>query len=66
MGIEEGTQIINAEAPQGELARYSAELRSMTAGEGTVQMEFARYDIVPGNIADKIVAAAAREKEEDE
>ena len=61
--VEEGLQVISAEVPRAELARYSAELRSMTAGEGTFGMTFARYDVVPGNIAEKVVAASAKEKD---
>jgi elongation factor G len=64
VSLEEGMQVITAEAPHGELSHYCAELRSMTAGEGSFELEHARYDVVPGNIATKIVAAATKEKEE--
>ena len=36
----------------------------MTQGQGTFEMEFARYEIVPANVAQKVVAAAEKEKEE--
>ena len=65
MGSEEGLQVITAEVPQAELFRYAAELRSMTQGQGTFTMEFARYDQVPANVAQKVVAETEREKEED-
>lgn len=65
MGNEDGMQVITAEVPQAELFKYAAELRSMTAGQGTFSMEFCRYDIVPQNIAQKVVAEAAKDKEEE-
>ena len=68
MGVssENHMQIIQAEVPYAELFRYAAELRSVTAGQGTFEMEFNRYDIVPSNVAQKVVAAAAKDKKEEE
>lgn len=63
MESEEGMQILVAEVPQAEMFRYSSELRSMTAGRGTFEMDFARYEIVPANVAQKIIADAARNKQ---
>ena len=63
--MDAGMQVITAEVPQAELFRYAAELRSITGGQGSFDMEFARYDIVPANVAQKVVAEAQREKEED-
>ncbi|OVE73647.1 hypothetical protein BVX94_03320 [bacterium B17] len=65
MGSEAGMQVITAEVPQSELFRYCAELRSMTAGRGDFSMEFNRYDVVPANIAQKVIDAAEHEKEEE-
>jgi len=64
MGSEDGMQTITAEVPQAELFRYAAELRSITAGRGSFEMEFNRYEIVPANVAQKIIAEAQKEKEE--
>ncbi|MDA0991217.1 MAG: elongation factor G [Verrucomicrobia bacterium] len=61
MGTENGMQTMEAEAPQSELFRYAAELRSITAGQGTFEMEFSRYDQVPAHIADKVIAAAEKQ-----
>lgn len=66
MENEEGVQVILAEVPQAELFRYAAELRSMTGGQGTFEMEFCRYEQVPTHVAQKVIAAAAKEKEEEE
>lgn len=62
METEDGLQVILAEVPQAELFRYAAELRSITAGQGTFEMEFSRYEQVPGNIAQKVVAEAMKDK----
>jgi elongation factor G len=64
IGAEDGMQTITALVPQSELFRYSAELRSITGGRGTFEMEFSRYDQVPANIAQKIVEAHKREEAE--
>lgn len=65
MEMGNGVQVITAEVPQSELFRYAAELRSMTGGQGSFEMEFCRYDVVPQNIAQKVIAAAVHEKEEE-
>ena len=68
VGMEsaDGLQVITADIPQAELFTYCAELRSMTGGRGSFEMSFARYDVVPSNVAQKIIAAAAKVKEEDQ
>ena len=68
LGMEagEGIQILTTEVPQAELFRYAAELRSMTGGQGSFEMEFARYDVVPGSVAQKVIAAAAKDRKPDE
>lgn len=66
MSTEDGLQVIHAEVPQAEMFTYASQLRSLTGGRGTFEMEFSRYEIVPSNIAQKIVAAAQKEKEEEE
>jgi elongation factor G len=66
MEAEEGIQIIAAEAPLAELFKYAAELRSITGGQGSFTMDFDRYDIVPSNVAQKIIAEAAKHRKDDE
>jgi len=66
MEAEEGIQVIAAEAPLAELFKYSAELRSITGGQGSFTMDFDRYDIVPSNVAQKIIAEAAKHRTHDE
>jgi elongation factor G len=64
LGIEAegGMQTISAEAPLAEMFKYAAELRSMTGGQGSFDMAFTRYDVVPSNVAQKIIAEAAKNK----
>jgi len=64
--IDDGMQVITAEVPMAEMFRYCSELRSMTGGRGSFEMSFARYDIVPSNIAQKVIAGAEKVKEEEE
>jgi elongation factor G len=65
MEAEEGVQTISAEVPMAELFKYSAELRSITGGQGSFSMEFDRYDIVPSNVAQKVIAEAAKNRTAD-
>ncbi len=62
---EEGEQVVTAEAPTSEMARYATDLKSMTQGRGAYVISFARYEPAPQNIMEKAIAAAkARAGEE--
>ncbi len=66
MGSEQekgGYTRINAEAPYSEMFKYATELRSMTQGRGSFEMEFARYEEVPAAFSEKIIADAKARKE---
>ena len=63
--MEDGVQVITAEVPQAEMFRYSSELRSITGGRGSFEIKFARYDVAPNTITQKIVAGAEKKKEEE-
>ena len=56
MDVEEGLQVVNAEVPMAEMHKFATELRSMTQGRGSFEMEFARYEQVPANVAGEIIA----------
>lgn len=68
MGVETkgSNQVVKAVVPMAEVLRYAPDLRSMTGGRGTFTMEFSHYEEVPGQIAEKIIEAAKREKEAQE
>ena len=51
-----GSTIVEAEVPQAEVLEYTIALRSMTQGRGRFDMEFVRYEEVPQNVADVIIA----------
>lgn len=59
-------QIIKAKVPLAELHKYSTILRSMTQGQGIFHREFSHYEEMPGEIAQKIIEAAQKEKKEEE
>ena len=66
MGMEPagaGMTEIKAEAPMAEMLSYAPDLRSITGGQGEYSMEFARYEEVPGHLANKVVADARAERE---
>ncbi|NLW71016.1 MAG: elongation factor G [Eubacteriaceae bacterium] len=58
-----GKVSITAEVPLGEMFKYATELRSMTQGRGSYDMEFARYEEVPVSQSEKIIADAKARKE---
>ncbi|MCE5267821.1 MAG: elongation factor G [Planctomycetaceae bacterium] len=47
---------IEGEVPLAETFGYSTDLRSMTQGQGTFTMEFARYKRLPRNLEEDIIA----------
>ena len=65
MGMEKhgNRQLIHAQAPLTEMYRYSIDLKSITQGRGKFTMKFSRYEEVPSMIADKVIAQAKADKE---
>ncbi len=55
-------QAIHATVPLSEMFGYATSLRSMTRGRGTFTMEFAHYEQVPRNVAEKVMSGDKREK----
>ncbi|MDD3982301.1 MAG: elongation factor G [Spirochaetales bacterium] len=49
---------VDAQAPQAELLRYAIDLRSMTSGTGSFEVEFSHYSPITGKIADDVIKAA--------
>jgi len=56
MKVRAGAQAIDASVPLSEMFGYATDLRSRTQGRATYSMEFDRYEQVPRQIAEGIVA----------
>ncbi len=59
LGMEQaknGKQIVMAEAPQSELFSYASDLRSMTQARGSFTLTFDRYEELPHELAEKVIA----------
>ena len=57
-------QVVQAEAPMGELFGYLASLRSMTQGRGRFKVEMSHYEEVPRDVLGKLVEKLKQEIEE--
>jgi elongation factor G len=49
--------IVKAQVPLAEMLNYATTLTSMTQGRASYSMEFSHYDFVPGELAEKVIAA---------
>ena len=58
--------IIKAQAPLAEVANYSQQLRSVTAGEGSYTMAFSHYEPVPSNVQQQIIAQSGKKAASDD
>ena len=59
-----GIQLIKAQVPQSELLRYSIDLRSITSGTASFEMEFSHYNPITGKVAEDVIKAAQANKEQ--
>ncbi len=62
MDTEKGRSVVTAHVPLAEMQRYSNDLRSMTGGRGVYTMTFDRYETVPSQIAQQVIAAYKAEQ----
>lgn len=58
-------QVIRAQVPLKEMARYAIDLKSITQGRGKFTMEFDHYEEAPPKVAEEVIEKAKREKEKD-
>ena len=56
MTSENGYEKIVAKAPQKEMLNYSTALSSITGGRASFIMKFASYELVPGDVQNKLIA----------
>ena len=66
MNQQGNMQLLEAEAPMAEMFKYATDLRSMTQARGSFSMKFERYEEVPANEAQKIIANAKIEDDDEE
>ncbi len=59
------TTMIETEVPLAEIQRYAQDLRSLTQGRGTYQLEIDHYEQVPGNLEQRVIEAAKKAREEE-
>jgi elongation factor G len=60
-----GTASITGEVPLAEITDYASRLKSLTGGQGTYSIEFARHAQVPPQVQQKLAAAFRPQEEED-
>ncbi|HYG61577.1 MAG TPA: elongation factor G [Thermoanaerobaculia bacterium] len=61
-----GNQVIKATVPMSEMLNYAPALRSMTQGRATFHMEFSHYEEVPRPVQEKLIAEAAKHRQEEQ
>ena len=66
MDSANGSQIIKALVPMSEMLEYDRHLRAMTQGRSSFHMEFSHYEEVPRPVQDKLIAEAAKHKQEEQ
>jgi len=61
IGMEDSPsgKVVTAEVPLAEMFQYSTSMRSMSQGRANYTMEFAKYQEVPGNVADVVMKKAS-------
>jgi len=64
MDNKAGNTIVKAEVPMAEMLTYGVELTSMTQGRGSFNMEMHHYDVVPGQLQEKIIEKSKAERGE--
>lgn len=55
---EGSVSVVSAHVPLAEIQAYSADLRSMTGGRGAYSLKIDRYEAVPAQVAEKVLADA--------
>jgi elongation factor G len=59
-------QAIKAQVPQSEMMRYAADLRSISQGRASYEMEFSHYETLPAHMTEQVVAQARQAEEAEE
>jgi len=59
-------QAIKAQVPQSEMMRYAADLRSISQGRASYEVEFSHYEELPPHMAEQVIAQAKQAGKGDE
>ncbi len=65
MSSENGFEKITAKVPLKEMANYSTALSSITGGRSSFSMRFASYELVPGDVQEKLLKEYAEKNTEE-
>lgn len=57
--------LIKAEVPHAELLRYAIDLKSLTQGTGSFEIEFDHYNPITGKLAEQVIEARKRDLEQE-
>jgi len=57
---EDRGTVIDAQAPLAEMQHYATDLRSLTQGRATFEIEFDHYEEVPDHVAKKVIESTAQ------
>ena len=64
MSSENGYEKLQAKVPLKEMSPYSTSLSSLTGGRASFIMKFASYELMPGDLQNKLVDEFAKQEEE--
>ncbi len=65
MNSEKGFEVIKAKVPLKEMNKYSTSLSSITGGRAFYTMKFSKYDKVPAEIQEQLLADYEKESNEE-
>lgn len=65
MSSENGFEKISAKVPLKEMSSYSTALSSITGGRSSFTMKFASYELVPGDVQEKLLKEYAESNSEE-
>ena len=66
MSSENGYEKLQAKVPLKEMSTYSTSLSSLTGGRASFIMKFASYELVPGDVQNKLIETFEKEKEQED
>ena len=65
MASENGIEKLQAKVPLKEMSSYSTSLSSITGGRSSFSMKFSSYELVPGDVQDKLLKEYAEKNAEE-